>query len=90
MAQIIGPYVSQVVEKPLIIVEDSRKNEDAISLKIAGSFGSTEFSTEDIAEIHKTLGDFLTMKGFNPSIESQAATWLREAKERGIDISVSH
>lgn len=90
MAQIIGPYISQTVEKPLIIVEDSKKNEDGITLRLNGSLGPSEFSLEDIAEVHRYLGEFLDIKGVNGTVEAQAAEWLRSAKERGIDISVSH
>lgn len=63
MASVTGPFIEQTVEKPLILVEDSKKNEEAVSLKIAGSYGNTEFSLTEVAELHNYIGEFLQAKG---------------------------
>jgi hypothetical protein len=62
MASVTGPYVEQVTEKPLIVIADSPKNEEAIVLKIAGSYGNTEFLLTEIVEIRNYIDEFLQTK----------------------------
>lgn len=72
MAELIGPDSALVTYRPVIEISDSKKNEDGVTLKTAGSFGSTEFTADEIVTIYTYLGDFLRMKGLDPDAEAAA------------------
>lgn len=72
MPQITGPEIGQVTYKPVVEISDSRKNEDGVTLKIAGSNGNTEFVIDEVVTIYTILGEYLTMKGLDPALEAQA------------------
>lgn len=77
MAALTGPDSALVQYRPVIEIADSKKFDEGIVLKTAGSNGSTEFTLDEIATIHAYIGDFLTMKGVNPTLQRQAADILR-------------
>lgn len=65
MASLTGPEVAQVNYKPVIEVSDSKKYDDGVTMKLAGSNGATEFTADELVTIYRYIGDFLTMKGLN-------------------------
>lgn len=67
MTTFTGPDVAQITYKPVIIIEDSKKEEEAVSMKTAGSFGPSDFSGDEIVTIYQYIGDFLTAKGVDLS-----------------------
>lgn len=77
MAALTGPDSALVQYRPVIEIADSKKNDEAVTMKTAGSYGSAEFTIDEIATIHAYIGDFLTMKGVNPTLQRQAADLLR-------------
>lgn len=79
MAQLTGPDSALVTYRPVIDISDSKKNEDAVTLKTAGSYGSTEFTADEIVTIYTYLGDFLRMKGVDPNLEAQANRLLDQS-----------
>lgn len=79
MTELIGPDSALVNYRPVVQIADSKKNDDAVTLKTAGAFGPSEFSIEEIATIWEYLGDFLTLKGLNPHAEAKTASILRLA-----------
>jgi hypothetical protein len=72
MTQINGPEIGQVTYKPVIVIEDSRKNEEGVSLRIAGSNGNTEFLIDEVVTIYTIIQEFLIAKGLNPNLEAAA------------------
>lgn len=79
MAELTGPDSALVTYRPVVQISDSKKNEDAITLKIAGSFGATEFTVEEIATVWEYLTDFLKLKGLDPQSEVRVSHFLQNA-----------
>jgi hypothetical protein len=72
MVSFQGPDVAQVTYKPVIDISDSKKFDDGVTLKVAGTNGSTEFAIDDVVTIYVYLKDYLQAKGINPELEASA------------------
>lgn len=72
MVSFVGPDVAQVNYKPVITIEDSKKYDEGVTLKIAGSNGTSEFLLDEVVSIYVYVKDYLTAKGIDPTLEAAA------------------
>lgn len=73
MVSFLGPDVAQVKYVPVIEISDSKKIPDGITLKTAGSGGSTEFTAEEVVVITQYLTDYCKAKGLDLGIRHDQA-----------------
>lgn len=95
MASLTGPYIEQIVSKPVIEIADSKKFDEGVTLKINGSNGSGEFTVDEVVNIYSYIQDFLKMKGLDPSLESAAnrlldQSYLGSSLREGESITITH
>lgn len=93
MATLTGPEIAQVAYKPVIEISDSKKYDDGVTLKLAGTNGSTEFTPDEVVTIYQFLGEFLTMKGLGGEITNvlrHGSGLLGSSLREGESITITH